>query len=65
MKVKYDVQTDTLRIRFSDKPVAESDEEKQGVILDYDEEGNILGIEILNASRRMPNPQVIEYDVAA
>jgi uncharacterized protein YuzE len=63
--VKYDVQTDTLRIRFSDKPVAESDEEKQGVILDYDEEGNILGIEILNASRRMPNPQVIEYDVAA
>ena len=65
MKVKYDLETDTLRIRFSDKPVAESDEEKPGVILDYDEEGNIVGIEILNASKRMPNPQTIEYEVAA
>jgi uncharacterized protein YuzE len=35
MKVKYDQQVDVLRIRFSSAEVAESDEEKPGIILDY------------------------------
>jgi uncharacterized protein YuzE len=45
-------------------PVEESDEDKPGVILDYDKDGNIVGIEILNASKRMENPRVLEYAVA-
>jgi len=37
---------------------------KPGVILDYDKDGNIVGIEILNASKRMENPRALEYAVA-
>lgn len=38
-------------------------EEKPGVILDYDADGNIVGIEILDASKRMENPKAVEYVV--
>jgi hypothetical protein len=43
----------------------ESDQEKPGVIPDYDGEGNVVGLEILNASKRMPNPMSVEYAVTA
>jgi uncharacterized protein YuzE len=64
MKVKYYQDVDVLNIRFSEAPVDESDEEKPGIILDYDKDGNIVGIEILNASRRMEDPRSLEYAVA-
>jgi uncharacterized protein YuzE len=53
MKVKYDQEIDVLRIRFSSAEVDESDEEKPGIILDYGSDGNIVSIEILNASERV------------
>jgi uncharacterized protein YuzE len=65
MKVKYHQDVDVLKIRFSDAPVDESDEEKPCIILDYDKDGNIAGIEILNASRRMEDPRSLEYAVAS
>jgi YD repeat-containing protein len=64
MKVKYDQEVDVLRIEPSNRPVEESDEEKPGLILDYDQEGNVVSIEILNASKRMENPRSLEYAVA-
>jgi len=64
MKVKYDQEVDVLRIELSNRPVEESDDEKPGIILDYDKEGNVVSIEILNASRRMENPRSLEYAVA-
>jgi uncharacterized protein YuzE len=64
MKVKYDQEVDVLRIRFSSAAVDESDEEKPGIILDYDRDGNIVGIEILNASKRMEDPRSLAYAVA-
>ena len=63
MKVTYDAQVDVLRILFSSRPIEESDVEKPGVILDYDEEGNIVGMEILNASKRVEQPKAVEYAV--
>lgn len=44
MKVIYDNKTDTLTIIFNDAPVAESDEDKPGVILDYDVSGNLVSL---------------------
>ena len=64
MKVIYDQETDTLTVIFSDAPVAESDEGKPGIILDYDASGNLVSVEILDASRRVRMPTRIEYQVA-
>jgi uncharacterized protein YuzE len=64
MKVQYDPRVDVLSIVLSDAPVEESDETKPGVILDYDKSGNVVGLEILDASKRMANPMSVEYAVA-
>jgi len=61
MKVQYDPQTDILRVVFSSAAVEESDEDKPGVILDYDSGGNIVGLEVLDASKRVENPRSCEY----
>lgn len=65
MKVIYDPETDTLTIIFSERPVAESDEDKPGVILDYDAYGNLVSVEILDASQRVTAPSRIEYQVTS
>jgi len=65
MKIVYDPETDTLRVVFSGAPIEESDEDKPGVILDYDREGNVVGLEVLNASQRVENPRGVEYAVTA
>lgn len=50
MKVKYDKEADVLYIQLSDSKIAESDEERQGVIIDYANNGKVVGIEILDAT---------------
>lgn len=64
MKVNYDSKTDILTIIFNDALVAESDEDKSGVILDYDDKGNLVSLEIMDASRRVSVPSKIEYQVS-
>jgi uncharacterized protein YuzE len=63
VRVTYDAEVDVLRILLSDKPIEESDEDKPGVILDYDKDGNVVGLEILDASKRVENPRSVEYAV--
>jgi uncharacterized protein YuzE len=63
MKVIYDRETDTLTVILADTPVVESDEDKPGVILDYDASGNLVSLEILDASLRIRSPSQIEYQV--
>ena len=63
MKVTYDTDSDTLRIILTDAAIDESDDHKLGVILDYDAAGNVVGMEILDASRRVDNPKGVEYAV--
>ncbi|MGH9381865.1 MAG: DUF2283 domain-containing protein [Thermoanaerobaculia bacterium] len=64
MNVTYDRGTDTLTLRLASGPVAESDEDKPGVILDYDSKGNLVGLEILDASRRVDDLRRVEFEVA-
>ena len=61
MRVTYDAEVDVLRIMFRDTPIEESDEDKPGVILDYDRYGNVVGLEILDASKRIDDPRSIQY----
>lgn len=53
MKSAYDAKVDALYLRWTDAKIAESDEVSEGVILDYDSEGNVVGIEVLNASQKI------------
>jgi uncharacterized protein YuzE len=65
MKVTYDPEVDVLRILFSNTPIEESDEDKPGVIIDYDIAGNVVGLEILDASKRIENPRSVEFAVTS
>ncbi|HEY3908384.1 MAG TPA: DUF2283 domain-containing protein [Stellaceae bacterium] len=63
MKATYDARTDTLSIILKpDAQVAESAEDKPGVILDYDEDGNLVSLEILNASKRVAETRRFEFE---
>jgi len=62
MKVSYDEKTDTLSVILKEHaPVAESDEDKPGVILDYDDAGNLISLEILDASKRVTEARKVEF----
>jgi uncharacterized protein YuzE len=64
VKATYDVRTDTFSIIFkSDVEVAESDEDKPGVVLDYDRDGNLVSLEILDASKRIGETRCIEFEM--
>jgi uncharacterized protein YuzE len=65
MKVTYDPEVDVLRIVFRDAPIEESDEDKPGVILDFDSVGDVVAMEILNASTRTDNPRSMDFAVLA
>ena len=62
MKVKYDKEVDILYICLSNEPVKESDESKPGIIIDYSEQGNIVGSEILDASKKTSLQDKLEYE---
>ena len=65
MKVSYDPTADILSIVLrDDRTVAESDEGKPGVILDYDDEGNLVSLEVLDASTRVSDARNVEYQMA-
>lgn len=53
MKGHYDKDIDALALRWSDARIEESDEVEPGVILDYDAEGNVVGVEILEATKKI------------
>jgi uncharacterized protein YuzE len=62
MKVTYDRKTDTLTMLLRENsPVAESDENKPGVILDYDGHGNLVSLEVLDASKRVTDARHVEF----
>jgi len=52
MKLKIDKDNDTLYFRLDEKAIVESEEVQPGVMLDFDEKGQVVGIEILNISSR-------------
>jgi uncharacterized protein YuzE len=63
MKATYDAATDTLSVVLCEAAVAESDEGKPGIILDYDADGNLVSLEILDASRRVTDERRFEFQM--
>ena len=64
MKVIYDKETDTLSIILRNGKVAESDEMRPGMILDFDKAGRLVSIEVLDASEQVNAPQNVEFSLA-
>jgi uncharacterized protein YuzE len=63
MKISYDAATDTLTVVLRDTPARISEEEKSGVILDYDEEGRLIALEVLDASTRVDGVDTAQLQV--
>ncbi len=59
MKLSYYKDTDSLYIDLSSRPSADSREISEGIVLDYDADGNIAGIDIDNASRKMDLHEIV------
>jgi uncharacterized protein YuzE len=59
MRLNYYPDTDSLYIDLSVKPSVESREVSDGVVLDYDESGNLVGIDIDNASQKLDLTEVV------
>ncbi|MGH8556127.1 MAG: DUF2283 domain-containing protein [Methylococcales bacterium] len=72
MKIKYYKDTDSLYIDLSENPSSESLEVSEGIVLDYDEKGNLVGIDIDNATLKVALekltlsslPSIVETDAA-
>lgn len=62
MKVTYDARTDTVTVIFKEgAAIAESEEDRPGVILDYDERGELVSLEVVDASSRITEPRKVEF----
>jgi len=59
MKLNYYPDTDSLHIDLADRSSTESKEVSEGVVLDYDAQGNLVGIDIDNASKKLNLKELI------
>ncbi len=60
MKLKVDHQADALYLLLEDSPIVESEETSPGIVLDYNKENEVVGIEILHLTKRAPRLNVHE-----
>jgi len=59
MRVRVDHGADAIYLNLTDRPIKDSEEVADGIVVDYDDEGRIVGIEILDASKRTDDPEVL------
>ncbi|GJQ34311.1 MAG: hypothetical protein JETCAE01_03210 [Anaerolineaceae bacterium] len=64
MKLKVDKESDALYLRLDDSAIVESEEVQPGVILDFDENNRVVGIEILDLSTRVPSEmlKIVQFE---
>jgi uncharacterized protein YuzE len=60
MKVHFDEKTDALYFRLDDSKIVESEEVKPGIILDFNGKNQVVGVEILNVKKRVPEASLKE-----
>jgi uncharacterized protein YuzE len=66
MRVHFDEQADAVYIRLDDSSIVDSEEVQPGIVLDFDERGQVVGIEILKVKERVPlaNLKQMQFEVA-
>jgi uncharacterized protein YuzE len=65
MKVHYDPETDTMTIRLRDERIKESDEVREGIVVDYGYDGGVVRFEILRASKVVDKTNEMQFAVGA
>lgn len=66
MKVYYDEKSDALYFRLDDSEIIESQEVESGIILDFNKENQVVGVEILRVKKRVPlaNLKQMQFEIA-
>jgi uncharacterized protein YuzE len=66
MKVHFDEKADALYLRLDDSKIVESEEVQPGIVLDFNEQNQVVGIEILRVKERVPlaNLRQMQFEVA-
>jgi len=63
VKIEYSKQVDTLYINLREVPVAESRDIEEGITLDFDAKGHLVGLEVLDASKRMGLSNLVNVSI--
>ena len=61
VKLKLDEETDTLYLRLDESAIVESEEVQPGVVLDFNAENRVVGIEMLNISKRVERKKLLDF----
>ncbi|MHB1695660.1 MAG: DUF2283 domain-containing protein [bacterium] len=66
MKLMVDKESDALYFRLDETPIVESEEVEPGIILDFNSEGKVVGVEMLSLSARIKPEQlkILQYETA-
>jgi uncharacterized protein YuzE len=59
MRVRVDREADAVYVHLTDRAIRDSAEVADGIVLDYDDEGRIVGVEVLDASKRTEDPTTL------
>jgi uncharacterized protein YuzE len=60
MRVRVDHAADAIYLNLTDRPIKDSAEVADGIVVDYDDQGRIVGVEILDASKRTDDPEALK-----
>jgi uncharacterized protein YuzE len=66
MKLHYDEKSDALYLRLDDSEIVESQEVEPGVVIDFNSENQVVGLEILRVKKRVPNANLkqMQFEIA-
>jgi uncharacterized protein YuzE len=64
MHVRVDREAGAVYLNLTDRAITESEEVADGIVVDYDAQGRIVGVEILDASKRTDDPQVLKQSAS-
>jgi uncharacterized protein YuzE len=66
MKIKFDEQSDSIYIRFDESKIIESEEVRPGIIFDFNNQSQVVGIEVLRVQERIPitNLKRLQFEIA-
>lgn len=63
MRIEYDPEADAAYVKLSEAKIVDSEEIKAGIVLDYDDQSRVVGIEILHISKRRPDIDLDRLEV--